>query len=338
MSTLSSHRPLLVIGGAGYIGSHTVRHLAEAGQPVVVLDNFSLGHRGAIVTPGVTVVAGELSDARLIESLFAAHDFDAVIHFAACSVVGESVAEPLKYYGNNVGAPLVVLEAMRRHRCQSFILSSTAATYGDPVTMPMDERHPQQPINPYGWSKFMLERILTDCEAAWGLRSVALRYFNAAGADPDAEIGELHDPETHLIPLALRAACPGDFRLQLFGTDYPTPDGTAIRDYVHVNDLASAHVLALEKLNTQMVNDVFNLGTGKGISVLQLLSTVSATVGSDVRYVASPRREGDPPVLVARADKAQRHLEWVPRHSAIENIVRDAWNWEQKNRIQRRPL
>jgi UDP-glucose-4-epimerase GalE len=327
MSTLSSHRPLLVIGGAGYIGSHTVRHLAEAGQPVVVLDNFSLGHREAIVTPGVTVVAGELSDAELIESLFAAHHFDAVIHFAACSVVGESVAEPLKYYSNNVGAPLVVLEAMRRHRCQSFILSSTAATYGDPVTIPMDERHPQQPINPYGWSKFMLERILTDCEAAWGLRSVALRYFNAAGASEDGLIGEDHHPETHLIPRVLMAITGEIEKITVFGRDYPTPDGTCIRDYIHVLDLATAHAAALAHLRNEGGSLRCNLGTGRGCSVQEIISLAEAVTGKPVPLDYGPRRAGDPPSLVADPTLARTALGWQAAHPDPRFMIETAWRW-----------
>jgi UDP-arabinose 4-epimerase len=327
---------VLVTGGAGYIGSHTCKALALAGHIPVAYDNLSMGHRWAVQWG--PLVVGELANQFAVEQAIAAHDIEAVVHFAARAYVGESMQDPMLYFVNNSLATTCLLQAMMKCNVRKIVFSSTCATYGIPEHLPIDEGFQTRPVNPYGESKLAVENMLRWLGKLKGLNWVGLRYFNAAGADPDAEIGELHDPETHLIPLALRAACPGDFRLQLFGTDYPTPDGTAIRDYVHVNDLASAHVLALEKLNTQMVNDVFNLGTGKGISVLQLLSTVSATVGSDVRYVASPRREGDPPVLVARADKAQRHLEWVPRHSAIENIVRDAWNWEQKNRIQRRPL
>ena len=319
---------VLVTGGAGYIGSHTCKALALAGHIPVVYDNLSMGHRWAVKWG--PLVVGELANQFAVEQAIVAHDIEAVVHFAARAYVGESMQDPMLYFVNNSLATTCLLQAMMKCNVRKIVFSSTCATYGIPEQLPIDESFQTRPVNPYGESKLAVENMLRWLGRLKGLNWIGLRYFNAAGADPDAEIGELHDPETHLIPLALRAACPGDFLLQLFGTDYPTPDGTAIRDYVHVNDLASAHVLALEKLNTQTVNDVFNLGTGKGISVFQLLSTVSAIVGSDVRYVASPRREGDPPVLVASADKVQRHLEWVPRYSAIENIVRDAWNWEQK--------
>jgi UDP-glucose-4-epimerase GalE len=323
MSDIPAARPLLVVGGAGYIGSHTVRHLAEAGERVVVLDNLSLGHRQAIISPGVELVVGDLADAALVESLFAAHRFDAVLHFAACSVVGESVAEPLKYYANNVAAPLVLLDAMRRHGCREFILSSTAATYGDPVKVPMDEGHPRTPINPYGWSKFMLEQVLTDCEPAWGLRSVALRYFNAA----DSQIGEDHQPETHLIPRVLMALTGEIEKITVFGQDYPTPDGTCIRDYIHVLDLASAHAAALRHLRAGGASLRCNLGTGRGCSVRDIITLAESVTGRTVPVEYGPRRAGDPPSLVADPSRARTALGWEATHPDPRFMIETAWRW-----------
>jgi UDP-glucose-4-epimerase GalE len=327
MSDSLTTKPLLVVGGAGYIGSHTVRHLAGAGERVVVLDNFSLGHHDAMVSPGVEVVDGELADAALLESLFAAHGFGAVVHVAACSVVGESLAEPLKYYTNNVGAPLVLLDAMRRHDCRSFILSSTAATYGDPVRVPMDESHPRQPINPYGWSKFMLEQILADCEPAWGLRSVALRYFNAAGAATDGLIGEDHRPETHLIPRVLMAITGEIEKITVFGQDYPTPDGTCIRDYIHVLDLASAHAAALAHLRSGGGSLRCNLGTGRGCSVREIITLAESVTGRPVPLDYGPRRAGDPPSLIADPTLARTALGWQATHPDPRFMIETAWCW-----------
>lgn len=327
MSDSSASRPLLVVGGAGYIGSHTVRHLAEAGERVVVLDNLSLGHRAAIVSPGVELVVGDLADVALVESLFAAHRFGAVLHFAACSVVGESVAEPLKYYSNNVGAPLVLLDAMRRHDCRQFILSSTAATYGNPVSVPMDECHPRVPINPYGWSKFMLEQVLADCGPAWGLRSVALRYFNAAGASTDGLIGEDHSPETHLIPRVLMAVTGEIEKITVFGQDYPTPDGTCIRDYIHVLDLASAHAAALRHLRAGGDSLRCNLGTGRGCSVRDIITLTETITGRTVPLGYGPRRAGDPPSLIADPALARATLGWEAAHPDPRFMIETAWRW-----------
>jgi len=327
MSDSSAPQPILVIGGAGYIGSHTVRHLAQAGERVVVLDNFSLGHRDAVISAGVEVVGGELADAALVNALFAAHGFGAVLHFAACSVVGESVSEPLKYYANNVAAPLVLLEAMRRHGCPAFILSSTAATYGDPVSVPMDESHPQQPINPYGWSKYMLERILADSGPAWGLRSVALRYFNAAGASEDGLIGEDHQPETHLIPRVLMAITGEIEKITVFGQDYPTPDGTCIRDYIHVLDLASAHAAALRHLRGGGASLRCNLGTGRGCSVREIFALAESVTGRPVPLDYGPRRAGDPPALIADPALARTALGWQAVHPDPRFMIETAWRW-----------
>jgi UDP-glucose-4-epimerase GalE len=319
--------PLLVVGGAGYIGSHTVRHLAEAGERVVVLDNLSLGHRDAIVSPGVQLVVGDLGDPALLDALFTTHQFDTVIHLAACSVVGESVAEPLKYYANNVAAPIGLLDAMRRHGCRQFILSSTAATYGAPVRVPMDESHPRLPINPYGWSKFMLEQVLDDCEPAWGLRSVALRYFNAAGASADGRIGEDHQPETHLIPRLLMAAAGELPHITLFGQDYPTPDGTCIRDYIHVLDLASAHAAAVRHLRGGGTSLRCNLGTGRGCSVREIIALTETVTGRKVPVEYGPRRAGDPPSLVADPTLARTALGWQAAYPDPRFMIETAWRW-----------
>lgn len=327
MSDLQGPRPILVVGGAGYIGSHTVRHLSEAGQRVIVLDNLSQGHRGAIVSPEVELVVGDLADGALMDSLFSVHRFGAVLHFAACSVVGESVAEPLKYYTNNVGAPLVLLDAMRRHDCRQFILSSTAATYGDPITVPMDESHPRRPINPYGWSKYMLEQILADCESAWGLRSAALRYFNAAGASEDGVIGEDHRPETHLIPRVLMAVTGEIEKITVFGEDYPTPDGTCLRDYIHVLDLASAHVAALQYLREGGASLRCNLGTGHGCSVRDIITLTGSVTGRKVPVDFGPRRVGDPPSLVADPSLAKTALGWQAAHPDPRFMIETAWRW-----------
>ncbi|HEY1081842.1 MAG TPA: UDP-glucose 4-epimerase GalE, partial [Prosthecobacter sp.] len=261
---MASKGTLLITGGAGYIGSHTVKHLLELGERIVVLDSLVFGHRDALPKDRVTFVHGDMSDASLVDELFADHQPEAVLHFAAFAYVGESVTDPLKYYRNNLAAPLVLLEAMQRHGCKRFIFSSTCATYGNPERVPMDEEHPQAPVNPYGASKWMLERVLKDCDHAWGLKSVFLRYFNASGCDLEGEIGEDHNPETHLIPRILMAATGEIPEITVFGTDYPTPDGTCIRDYIHVNDLASAHALALDYLRKGGDTTPVNLGTGRG--------------------------------------------------------------------------
>jgi UDP-glucose 4-epimerase len=326
---------VLVVGGAGYIGSHTVRHLAESGHTVVVLDNFSQGHREAIISPGVEVVAGDMGDARVVEEIFARRSIAAVMHFAALALVGESVQHPVRYYRNNVAAPLVLLEAMQRHGCRSFILSSTAATYGNPLMTPMDESHPQQPINPYGWSKLMLEQILADCGPAWGLRSVALRYFNAAGASLDGAIGEDHTPETHLIPRALMAATGEIETLTIFGTDYPTPDGTCIRDYVHVLDLAEAHTRALDHLRANGQSLRCNLGTGRGCSVNEIVSLAEEVSGRKVPVTRGPRRPGDPSSLVADPSLAGKVLGWAARYQDPRRMVETAWQWIEGPRLGR---
>jgi UDP-glucose 4-epimerase len=327
MSSTAAAPPLLVVGGAGYIGSHTVRHLAECGERVVVLDNLSLGHRQSIVTPGVELVVGELVDRGLLEALFTAHRFGAVVHFAASSLVGESVAEPLKYYGNNVASALVLLEVMQRHGCRQFIVSSTAAVYGNPERVPMDESHPRHPVNPYGWSKYMLEQVVADCEPAWGLRSVALRYFNAAGASEDGLIGEDHSPETHLIPRVLMAVTGRLEAISVFGEDYPTPDGTCIRDYIHVLDLARAHASALRHLRDGGPSLRCNVGTGRGCSVREIISLTESVTGRPVPVLPAVRRPGDPPSLVADPSLARSVLGWEAAYPDPRSMIESAWRW-----------
>lgn len=318
---------LLVTGGAGYIGSHTVKHLLELGEKIVVLDNLVFGHREALPHDSVSFFEGDMSDAALIETLFAEHKPEAVLHFAAFAQVGESVTDPLKYYRNNLAAPLVLLEAMQRHGCQRFILSSTCATYGNPVRVPMDEDHPQAPVNPYGASKWMLERVLRDCDGAWALKSVFLRYFNASGSDPDGEIGEDHDPETHLIPRVLMAATGEVESLTVFGTDYPTPDGTCIRDYIHVCDLASAHAKALDYLRAGGETTPINLGTGRGFSVKEIIQTAEAVTGKTIPVSYGPRRAGDPPELICQPAKAKAVLGWEAKFKDPRDHIEAAWKW-----------
>lgn len=318
---------ILVTGGAGYIGSHTVRMLAEAGENVVVLDTLELGHRESLISPGVELVVGDLGDADVLENIFARHSIEAVLHFAAYTLVGESVSNPLKYYHNNTAKPLVLLDAMRNHHCGKFIFSSTCATYGKPETIPMDELHPQHPINPYGWSKLMFERTLIDCEYSHGLKSVILRYFNASGGAIDGFIGEDHTPETHLIPRAILAVLGREEKLTVFGTDYPTPDGTCIRDYINVLDLAEAHVAALRYLRAGQPSTACNLGTGKGASVKEIIGIIESVSELTVPVEYGPRRVGDPPELIANPAKAKAVLGWEARHKDPRDMVQAAWNW-----------
>lgn len=320
-------RTILVTGGAGYIGSHTVRLLASSGLSIVVLDNMVYGHEEAIVDASVTLVPGDIGDHGLLRDLFETHRFSAVVHFAAYAYVGESVTDPLKYYRNNTAAPLALLEVMQEYGCKEFVFSSTCATYGIPQVIPITEETPQQPINPYGRSKLMLEWILADCETAWGLRSTCLRYFNASGCSADAVIGEDHNPETHLIPRMLMALTGEAGPLEVFGTDYPTPDGTCIRDYIHVEDLAFAHARALEHLSAGGCSLKVNLGTGVGVSVKEMIAAVEKVTGKQVPLTYGPRRAGDPAQLVADPSLAERELGWKATRTNIEETVRSAWNW-----------
>jgi UDP-glucose-4-epimerase GalE len=318
---------LLITGGAGYIGSHTVKHLLDLGEKLVVLDNLAFGHTEALPLDRVTFIEGDMSDAALMDRLFAEHQPEAVLHFAAFAYVGESVTDPLKYYRNNLAAPLVLLDAMQRHGCKRFIFSSTCATYGNPVRVPMDEDHPQEPVNPYGASKWMLERVLRDCDAAWDLKSVFLRYFNASGCDPEGSIGEDHDPETHLIPRILMALTGEIANITVFGTDYPTPDGTCIRDYIHVCDLATAHAKALDYLRAGGTTTPVNLGTGRGFSVKEIIETAEAVTGKKVPISYGPRRAGDPPELICQPAKAKAVLGWEAQYKNPRDHIEAAWKW-----------
>ena len=319
---------VLVTGGAGYIGSHMVKQLVDSGAEVTVLDDLSTGHADAVV--GGHFVRGDIGDVRGTAALLASRGIEAVVHFAACSLVAESVADPLKYYARNVGGTLALLQAMREAGVERIVFSSTAAVYGEPQRLPIDEAHPTQPLNPYGSSKLAIERLLGECSAAYGLRAASLRYFNAAGADPGARLGERHDPETHLIPLVLQAAAGRRPGISVYGTDYPTRDGTCVRDYIHVSDLCVAHLRALEWLGAGGRYDCFNLGNGDGATVLEVIDAARRVTGKNFSVNVAGRRSGDPAALVADSAKARRVLGWQPAHTDIETIVRDAWRWEQK--------
>ena len=318
---------ILVCGGAGYIGSHMVRHLAEHGHGVVVLDNLSTGHAQAVQW-GRLARADVLLPSSLDE-VFAAERFDAVFHFCARSLVAESVARPYDYYASNVVGSLNLLQAMQRHGVQRLVFSSTAAVYGNPLAEVIDEDHPRQPINPYGASKLMVEQLLADAAIAYGLRSATLRYFNAAGATPDACIGESHACETHLIPNVLRSVLDGGAPLQVFGDDYPTLDGTCVRDYVHVEDLARAHLLALEYLELYPGAHVFNLGSGRGFSVREVIDAAADVIGHRINHEVVPRRAGDPSVLVASSSRAREVLGWSPAWTDLRAIIESAWRWHR---------
>jgi UDP-glucose-4-epimerase GalE len=324
---MQSTGTLLITGGAGYIGSHTVKHLLKGNEKIVVLDNLVYGHKESLPHDRVTFVQGDMADAALVEDLFATHKPEAVLHFAAFAYVGESVDQPLKYYRNNIVAPLTIVEAMQRHGTCRFIFSSTCATYGNPQRIPMDETHPQEPVNPYGASKLMLERVLKDCDTAWGLKSVFLRYFNASGCDLDGEIGEDHAPESHLIPRILMAVTGEIDAITVFGTDYPTPDGTCIRDYIHVNDLARAHALALDYLRKGGDTTAVNLGTGRGFSVKEIIDVAQSVTGKTVPVTYGPRRAGDPPELIANATKAKEVLGWEAEFKDPRSHIASAWKW-----------
>jgi UDP-glucose-4-epimerase GalE len=318
---------VLVTGGAGYIGSHCCRALLAAGYHPVVFDNFSTGHRGFVTG---SLVTGDLKDGAKLADAFAQYDIVAVMHFAASSLVGESVADPRKYYTNNLAGTLSLLDAMREAGCHRLVFSSTGAVYGNADSKALPEAYPSEPINPYGASKWMIERVLTDFRSAYGLGSFALRYFNASGADASGGIGELREPETHLVPRAMMALQGHISDFAVFGDDYETPDGTAIRDYIHVTDLAAAHVLALQLLMQGHCGGAYNLGTGKGFSVREILAAIAAETGRVVPHAIKPRRPGDPAYLVADASAARETLQFSPKHSDLATIVRTAWAWHQK--------
>ena len=321
---------VLVTGGAGYIGSHIVKALGERGCPVVVLDNLSTGHRDAVLAGDL--VEGDLADTAALDRVFEQHRPTAVMHFAAFIEVGESVRDPLKYYRNNTANAVNLLSAMQRHGVENFIFSSTAAVYGTPESMPIRETAPIRPINPYGHAKAFVEKVLEDVSAVGSHRFVSLRYFNAAGADPGGRIGERHHPESHLIPLTLKAAKGEKKILTVFGSDYPTPDGTCIRDFIHVADLADAHLLALDHLMRKGGSRTFNCGYGHGYSVRQVIDIARKVTGIDIPVVTAGRRPGDPPSLVADSTLLRQELGWTPRHDDLEFIIRTAWDWEKNQR------
>ncbi|MFZ5428338.1 MAG: UDP-glucose 4-epimerase GalE [Thermodesulfobacteriota bacterium] len=321
---------ILVTGGAGYIGSHTCKALKQAGYEPVTFDNMVYGHDWAVKWG--PLVRGDILDGETLDAVFRQYQPLAVLHFAAFAYVGESVADPEKYYRNNVTGTLSLLSAMRRAKCKNIVFSSTCATYGVPNELPLREDHPQKPINPYGWTKLMMEQTLKDFDTAYGIRHAALRYFNAAGADPDCEIGEDHDPETHLIPLVIAATQGRRGHVEIYGTDYDTPDGTCIRDYIHVTDLAVAHIQALEYLQDKDESLIVNLGTGNGQTVREVIRAVEKVSGKATPVKEGPRRPGDPPGLYAYADKAYKLLGWKPQYGDIETIVGTAWKWHEKHK------
>jgi UDP-glucose 4-epimerase len=322
---------ILVTGGAGYIGSHAVLALRDAGYEVVILDNLVYGHRELVEKVlKVELIQGDTGDRALLDQLFKTREFAAVMHFAAYAYVGESVSQPAKYYRNNVVGTLTLLEAMCEAGIKNFVFSSTCATYGVPQQIPISENQPQQPINPYGMSKLMVEKILSDFEHAYGLRSVRFRYFNAAGADPQGRLGEDHEPETHIIPLVLLTAMGKRESISVFGTDYDTPDGTCIRDYIHVTDLAQAHILGLDHLLKGGSSEVFNLGNGQGFSIQQVIEAARVVTGRPIPVTLADRRPGDPPILVGSGEKAKRLLGWQPQYADLETILEHAWQWHQK--------
>lgn len=316
---------ILVTGGAGYIGSHTCKALWQAGFIPVCYDNLVYGHASSVKWG--PLIEGDIFDTNLLHRVLTQYQPAAILHFAAFAYVGESVTDPGKYYRNNVAGTINLLEAMRCCGCSRIVFSSTCATFGNPGKLPIDENTPQQPLNPYGWSKLMIERILADYDKAYNIRHIILRYFNAAGADPEGEIGELHFPETHLIPLAIFAALRRTGPLTIFGNDYKTPDGTAVRDYIHVRDLADAHLRALEHLLKTSESDAFNLGTGNGTSVKEILNSVAKFSGAKVPVILGQRRPGDPPALVAGASKAKSVLKWKAEFSNIDEIIATAWKF-----------
>ena len=322
---------ILVTGGAGYIGSHTVKMLEEEGFNVVVYDNLSNGHREAVLNS--KLVEGDILDSEKLSQLLNEINFDACIHFAAFIEVGESVKEPLKFFKNNVSGTLNLLANLKKHGVKNFVFSSTAAVYGNPEKTPIKEHFELNPINPYGNTKFTVEKVLKDMSEAGDINYVALRYFNASGADESGLIGESHNPETHLIPLVLKTAKGERESIKIFGTDYPTKDGTCIRDYIHVNDLAKAHILALNYLVDGGKSDVFNCGYGVGYSVKEIIDTAKKVTGINFNVEETDRREGDPAILVADNEKIKRVLGWKPEYNDIEYIIKTAWNWEKNKRF-----
>ncbi|MDR2133391.1 MAG: UDP-glucose 4-epimerase GalE [Clostridiales Family XIII bacterium] len=316
---------VLICGGAGYIGSHCARELKKEGFDCLIFDNLSEGHRAAV--GDLPLIVGDLLDESALESVFASHEIDAVLHFAAFALVGESVKRPLEYYRNNVVGTINLLRAMQKRGVKRIVFSSTCAVYGEPARMPIAEDAPAAPVNPYGETKLAVERMLAACDAAHGIKSVCLRYFNAAGAAPDGDIGEDHALETHLIPLIFKVALGLGEKLTVYGNDHPTKDGGCVRDYIHVLDLADAHARALRHLLDGGESRAYNLGTGKGASVFEVIETASRVSGRDIPYEIAARRAGDPAVLIASADKIRRELGWKPQRGELETILADAWRW-----------
>ncbi len=319
---------ILVTGGAGYIGSHMALMLVERGYQVVVFDNLVTGHKDAVLN--ADLVVADLANERLLEDCFSYYKFDAVIHFASSILVKESIRDPGKYYKNNVAAGLNLLEVMRKFNTKAMIFSSAAAVYGEPQKSPIDIDHPKNPLNPYGRSKLMFENILQDYDHVYGLKSISLRYFNAAGADPKARLGERHNPETHLIPLVIQTAMGKRKNIEIFGNDYPTRDGTCIRDYIHVVDLCEAHMLALEALLQGKPSTVYNLGNGEGYSVLEVINVAQEITGKKIETILCQRRTGDPGTLVADASTIKKELNWQPQYTDLVDIIKHTWQWEKK--------
>jgi len=317
---------VLVVGGAGYIGSHMVKMLGQQGCDVTVFDNLSFGHADAVLFGDLIV--GDLADTEALEQLFVTRSFDVVMHFASSILVGESVSNPAKYYRNNFANTQNLLDVMVKHDVKNFIFSSTAAIFGEPEYTPINEIHPKQPINPYGRSKWMVEQMLEDYDCAYGLKSICLRYFNACGADPEGELGERHDPETHLIPLILQVASGKRDAITVFGQDYDTKDGTCIRDYVHISDLCMAHWLAINNLKENGLSQRFNLGNGEGFSVQEVIEVCQQVTGKHITVIQGKRREGDPAVLIADSALVEKYLGWHPEYTDLMTIVRHAWKWE----------
>ncbi|MCM8710088.1 UDP-glucose 4-epimerase GalE [Clostridium sp. SYSU_GA19001] len=316
---------ILVCGGAGYIGSHMVAALLDKGENVVILDNFQKGHRDAVI--GGKLYEGDLRDRAVLDKIFTENKIDAVIDFAADSLVGESVIEPLKYFENNVGGTLSLLRAMKDYGVKNIVFSSTAATYGEPESIPILESDKTFPTNPYGESKLAVEKVLKWCDNAYGIKYTALRYFNAAGAHESGKIGEDHKPETHLIPLILETALGKREKIMIFGDDYKTEDGTCIRDYIHVMDLAQAHLLAVDRLRDGGESRIYNLGNGTGFSVKEVIEVARKVTGREIKAEVAPRRAGDPAVLIASSQKAVDELGWKPKYNSLETIIETAWNW-----------
>lgn len=322
---------ILITGGAGYIGSHVAKAMSERNKEVIIYDNLSTGHRKAVELLGLTLVEGDIKNKALLMETFERYKVEGVIHFAASSLVGESVENPYKYYDNNLYGTMELLDAMRASGVKKIVFSSTAATYGEPVNIPILETDPTLPTNPYGNTKLSMEQMMKWFDGAYGMKYVSLRYFNAAGADESGLIGESHNPETHLIPIVLQAASGKREFVSIFGDDYDTKDGTCIRDYIHVNDLAQAHILALDYLLDGGESDIFNLGSGQGFTVKEIIETAKKVTEKEIKSVQAPRRSGDPAILIASSDKIKKKLGWSPKYDDVSVIIRDAWNYMLKN-------